>query len=295
MLVGVHSRFNAAGNARPPDAERADAHPHPGFGRFDGFVHVLHEVVNVAPALGGGFPVSKAGGRPGAAGSGIGVEIVVQVHPVNVVAAHDVHDNLQRVVAGGGGAGVHQQHGAVSLHQIRACEGNMVAAYGMLDVGLCPEWVEPGVQFNAAAVSLLNGESQRIIPRIDARAGKPLAPRFQRRAVQGVGIRAHLEKHGVQLQLGAGIQDVQQLRALGCSGEAGTGGPVNIMNGGYPCRAEFLGDSGNGFSGDLPPKRLGSQGQQGAGEGMEQGKSGHDGEWRRMFPEHLTPIRRICP
>ena len=102
-------------------------------------------------------------------------------------------------------------------------------------------------------------------------------------------------KHGVQLQLGAGIQDVQQLRALGCSGEAGTGGPVNIMNGGYPCRAEFLGDSGNGFSGDLPPKRLGSQGQQGAGEGMEQGKSGHDGEWRRMFPEHLTPIRRICP
>ena len=37
------------------------------------------------------------------------------------------------------------------------------------------------------------------------------------------------------------------------------------MNGGYPCRAEFLGDSGNGFSGDLPPKRLGSQGQQGAG------------------------------
>ncbi|MCB5931805.1 hypothetical protein LJB63_20945, partial [[Eubacterium] rectale] len=66
-------------------------------------------------------------------------------------------------------------------------------------------------------------------------------------------------------------------------GEAGTGGPVNIMNGGYPCRAEFLGDSGNGFSGGLPPKRLGSQGQQGAGEGMEQGKSGHDGNGEGCF------------
>lgn len=153
----------------------------------------------------------------------------------------------------------------------------MVAAYGMLDVGLRPEWVEPGVQFNAAAVSLLNGESQRIIPRIDARAGKPLAPRFQRRAVQGVGIRAHLEKHGVQLQLGAGIQDRQQLRTLGSAGKAGTGGPVNVMDGGNPRRAEFLRGGGDGFSGGLPPQRLGGQGQQGAGKGMEKGKSGHDG------------------
>lgn len=37
------------------------------------------------------------------------------------------------------------------------------------------------------------------------------------------------------------------------------------------------GAAGDGFSGGLPPQRLGGQGQQGAGKGMEKGKSGHDG------------------
>ena len=127
---------------------------------------------------------------------------------VDVVAAHDVQDDFHGVVAGSGGAGVHQQHGAVALHQVRPRQGNVVAAHGVVHVRLGAEGVEPCVQFNAAAVGLLNGEGQGIVARVDAGAGKPLTPGLQRGTVQGVRIRSHLEEHGIQFQLGAGVQDI---------------------------------------------------------------------------------------
>ena len=97
VLVGIDTGGDAGGDSRFPDTKGADAHAYPWFGGFDRRVESLYEGINGR----------SAPGRTQAVGyivvGGVGVEIVVKVYTVDVIAAHDIHDNLEDVLLGGRG------------------------------------------------------------------------------------------------------------------------------------------------------------------------------------------------
>ena len=77
-----------------------------------------------------------------------------------------------------------------------------------------PVGVEPGVQFQAAAVRLADGDAQRVPAGVPALvAGQALRPRLVRRGPQRVGGRPHLEDHGVQAALDGRVEVGRAVRA----------------------------------------------------------------------------------
>jgi hypothetical protein len=82
VFIGVYSGLNSIRDAGTPDAEGADADSYPGFLLFHGGVELADEGIDDGAALGWGFAVveTEVAGR-------IGVEVVVEVDAVDVVAA----------------------------------------------------------------------------------------------------------------------------------------------------------------------------------------------------------------
>ena len=84
-----------------PDTKRRNPKLHPGFGNPDAVAHLLHEQVHVVASPVG--PVGKPpvvahkrrivveGSRSG--GGWVGIKVIVEMHPVDVVPAHHIHNN----------------------------------------------------------------------------------------------------------------------------------------------------------------------------------------------------------
>lgn len=93
---------------------------------FDGGVEVADEAIDVGAALGGGFSVGEGG-----VADGVGVEVVVEVDAVDVVAAEDVEDDVECAGAGVGVGGVAPDLGAVAFGDVGGDAGDVVGGGGV--------------------------------------------------------------------------------------------------------------------------------------------------------------------
>ena len=173
---------------------------------MDGLVELLDEQVHVVAspvaavldAVGVLLILGIIGDRE--ASHRIGIEIVVHVDAVDVVAADDVACHLADVVAVLGNAGVENLQAVVLEAALRMLHHHMIDGERRGALGLCPIGINPGVKLHAACVALVNHPLQRVpvglrrlalLPREDA------APRLQRAGVEGVALGPHLEDDGI--------------------------------------------------------------------------------------------------
>ena len=194
---------------------------------------------------------------PLAEGQRIGIEIVVEHQPVHIVAADNLaaylHDMFSRLRI----AGIEHTHGR-GVARFAPCqhpsaghgvEGTLPTGHrsglGRRTAGQT-ERINPGVQFHASGMSLAHGHLQGVPPLggcLAAGAGEKSAPRLERRGVEGIRHRAHLQQHGVDARFLQYVEDPAQLQALG-GGHIGSGalprGPVDAVDRCQPCPAHLV-------------------------------------------------------
>lgn len=234
------------------EPERADAETRARPDRTHQRVHRLHQPVDVRAA-----PV-VARQRAGVAAPGclvgerhlviaraqrVGVEVVVDVHAVDVVAAQHVGDDGQRVRGGAGLGRVEPELVAVAPHQRRLRHRHVRRHVGRLRRGMARAvGVEPGVQLEPAPVRLGDPERQRVPRRLRRQALRPaeeLGPRLQCRRVDRVAARPHLQHDGVEPDAVRMVEQRQRLGSLLRHRQPGQARPVDVVHGGDPGGAEL--------------------------------------------------------
>ncbi len=208
---------------------------------------VSHERVDVVP------PPRLDRAEPGAVrGVGRGIrdrlpahrvriEVVVEVHAVEVVVLDRVQDRLPDVLLGLGQARVEVELAAVGPDPLG------MHARGMLGhepgrVGLHRDAVrvEPRVQLEVAPVRLVDDEGERVVARVAAlHAREVLRPRLERAGPERVGGRPHLHEHRIQAELLGDVEPVQELGLLRLGAQPGARGPVDVHDRGDPHRAQL--------------------------------------------------------
>ena len=225
---------------------------------MDGVVELLHQPVHVvaAPVVTREHAAGRAVARirdgireldqaPAPVALLVRIEVVVDMHAIDVVALHHVEDHPHRVRAHGLIPGVHPAMCAVRAHHRRPLVGDVIRRQRSLRRRMSRAiGIEPRVQLEPALVRLCHRELQRIPhrPRRDALAsGQILRPRLDVGLVQRIGRRPHLEDHRVQPARLGPIQQRDQL-ALGLRrGKSRRGGPVDVGDAGDPHAAELTG------------------------------------------------------
>lgn len=82
--------------------------------------------------------------------------------------------------------------------------GDMVACSGDVFIGQCAEGVEPGMDFDATFVRFIDTVGEGIVTwGFSHGARNPMAVRFEIRAVNCIGIGAHLEYDGIEFEPGS--------------------------------------------------------------------------------------------
>ena len=209
------------------DAERTDTELDPRLGGTDAFVQHLDEGIDVvtppftdvAETIAVALESSLVG--DGHACHGIGVEIVVDMEPVDVVAADDVGHYLTDVTVVLGQARVEENQSvvlkeAVGILHIGVHHGQLGGA-----LRLGPERVDPGVQLHAPAVTLLNHPLQGVPIGVGSLALLPCqetAPRLVGRVVESVGLATYLEDDRIDAAL---LHHIELARQIGLHGIAG--------------------------------------------------------------------------
>lgn len=170
-----------------------------------------------------------------------GVEIVVEVYAVHVVASQQVGNYCADPLPGLRHGGVVDPHHAVVFHETLrypAVELAKLVAQSLLLIHAVG--VYPRVKRHAAAMRLVDDPSQHVVGRCLAAIPRHvLAPRLIGRVVEGIGLGAHLEKHRVDVEL---LQRVEHLLVpclLRSLCEAATG-PVDAAYRGDPHGACLL-------------------------------------------------------
>ena len=205
------------------DTEGADTEAHPGVARLDNPAQLLDEQVHIlATPVTPLHTVTIAGvavivGKL-AAGNRIGIEIVVHVDGIDIVASHNIVDHPADKLAALG-----QSRVEIELFTI------LDEPLGMLviDVRRCqrlgsdrphPVGIEPGVQLHIAGMALVNQILQRVPHRVGSHPLLPreiFAPRLQLRGIEGVGRRAHLKNHRIDTDV---LETVQHLIEIALHG-----------------------------------------------------------------------------
>src|SRR5262245_34631604 len=131
--------------SRTPDSRRADSKFHPRLRAFDGAINPFDKRVDVFPP-----PMSavESSGHAIFAPAAlvwkidgarrlrvlIGIEIIIELHGIDVVSLHDIHDYFQRIVLHLAFAGVHPKKRLAlrrdSFHPARVGSADMVSRYG---------------------------------------------------------------------------------------------------------------------------------------------------------------------
>ena len=186
------------------DAERGHAELHPRLDAADGLEHVADEEVDILPApvadaqsvtiLGIGVAIGN-----GQSLNGIGIEVVVDVDAVDVVALHDVGHHLTDVLAILRHSGVEEPQPIVLEEAV-----GMLQEVGTGERGrtlrLGTERIDPGVQFHASLVALLHHPGQRVpigFGHLALHTRQKAAPGFHVTLVEGIALGTHLEEDGV--------------------------------------------------------------------------------------------------
>ena len=146
-------------------------------------------------------------------GLGIGVEVIVNVDAVHVVARHDVRHHQADVLPALRQGGVEEELVAVGDEPFGVYIINMIGR--QLVLGRVPHAVRvyPGVQLHAALVAFVYHELQGIpirVGRLSLHPRQVAAPRLQARGVERIGLRAYLEEDGVDARLLQGVELVDQ-------------------------------------------------------------------------------------
>ena len=151
---------------------------------------------------------------------GVGVEVVVDVQPVHVVAAHDVGGDGTDILAVLRHAGVEENEVVVFEEAFRVLHVGVRRRQLRSALRLGTERVDPRVQLHAALMAFVHHPRQRVPIGRGALSLPPrevAAPRFVGRLVKGVGLAAHLEHHGVHPAL---LQRVQLIGEIALHGVA---------------------------------------------------------------------------
>ncbi len=128
--------------------------------------------------MGVGVPAEGLGVGEGLVLLGIGVEVVVHVDAVDVVAVEQVFGDAEGVVAGLGLARVEPEVGAVRAHEVGALVGDVQRRVASDALGVPDaEGVDPGVDIEARVVGGLEPDLERVVGR-DGRL--PLPPGQER-------------------------------------------------------------------------------------------------------------------
>ena len=188
------------------DAEGGYTDFHPRLGVMDGIVELFNELVDVIAA-----PVGQVAETVivcpevgiignGYACHGIGIEIVVDVQAVDIVARHNVAHHVADIVAALLQGRIQQRQAIVLERPFRMLHDHMALGIGMSHLRLGTVWVNPCMQLHAALMALANHPCQGVPIGAGAHAllsRQVVAPRFQRTLVERIALRAHLEDNGI--------------------------------------------------------------------------------------------------
>ena len=188
------------------DAEGRDANLHPRLGVVNGTIELFDKQVDVIAA-----PVATVadavvvGAELGCVGNlnashGIGIEVVIDVQSIDVIACHDVADDIADIVAAGLQGRVQQRQTVVLERPFGMLHNDMVASIAVCRLRLGTIGVNPCVQLHAALVALVDHPSQRVPIGIGFGAlfaGQVVAPWLDVALIEGVALGPHLEDDGV--------------------------------------------------------------------------------------------------
>ena len=189
---------------------------------MDRAVKLLHHAVAVRKAeiRKAGIPACRI--RRGVKRSvGRGIEIIVDVQPVNVVIRDyfggSCRDKLRHlVVCRVQVVGTVDVHCVLPRHSVALCKGvdRKASVAGNIRAAARTQRIYPGVERYPALVSLGDHDLQRIVAGILAkRSGDVLRPRKQLRPVISVAVRANMNVHRVYPKIGAVLIDRRDITA----------------------------------------------------------------------------------
>lgn len=226
---------------------------------------------------------------------GVGVEEVVEVHAVDVVALDHVEDDvadprLHLWVAGVevGLVGVLDEPLGILLDGVVVDQVLQVRILQAHPVG-----VEPGVQLQTALVGLLDRERERVVAGIAALlAGQVARPRLLVRLVKGVRGRPDMQERGVEVHVAQGVKLVDQLLLLLLGAQPGLGRPVDVAHRCDPGAAQVtLAELGVGLAvlgNGIREVRVGVTGIRVGDTPCEQRRDRRPNNSARYPPEHPT-------
>ena len=165
--------------ARPPDAERTHAHEHVRLLPLHLRPEPLHEPVDIAASPGrpvGDTAGSHVAGVALVVGEGnlatvlphrVRIEVVVDVHAVDVVAGDHVADDIEESIGRSGLARIEPEQPSVAAHRIGHVHTRVRLRRGPGGIGV-PDTVgiEPHVEFEAAGVRFVDREGERVVGRV---------------------------------------------------------------------------------------------------------------------------------
>ncbi len=284
-LRAARVRAARVGRRVAPDAERADAELDPRLERLDPLGDRPDELVDVVPPpvldRREARAVLRVGGGVGQrlAGHGVGVEVVVEVHAVDVVVLHAVQDRRVDVLAGLRQARVEVELAAVGPHPVGVLPRG-VGGQELRRVRLHRDAVRvvPGVQLEVACVRLRHDEGERVEARVAAlRAGEVLRPRLVGAGPERVGRRPHLDEDGVEVHARGHVEPVHVLGPQLVRAQPRARGPVDVDDGRDPHRAQLPLAGGGAGGGRRRARRRGRCGGCHRADGHGQRRAGDPG------------------
>ncbi|KGC52790.1 hypothetical protein DO65_4945 [Burkholderia pseudomallei] len=251
VVVGLHRsrrpRALRIGRRIAPDRERRDPELHPRFRGLDALSERFDETIDVVATPVGERRETRAvlrisrGVVERRARDRVRVEIIVEMHGVDIVAGDRVHDRVDDERARGGHAGVVIQLAAVADHPVRMRARRMRGDERVEPVvHRDAVRIEPCVQLEIAPMRFGDGERERIVAGIAAlRARQIFRPRLERRRPECVRGRPNLQDHRVAVHPDRVVEPRAQLGLLRGGRQARARRPVEVDHRGDPGAAEL--------------------------------------------------------
>jgi hypothetical protein len=134
-------------------------------------------------------------------GNSIGIEIIIEMNRIDIVTFHYIPDDIRQVSLHILIARVEIPGISIGQKPFRVYAGDMGRGNaGGSDLKDSPIGIAPGMEFHAPLMGLFDHELERIIirsRRLALLSGKPLAPGFIGRRVEGIGSGPDLHHHGI--------------------------------------------------------------------------------------------------
>ena len=149
-------------------------------------------------------------------GSGVGIEVVVHVNAIYIIAADDVIDDLADIVPVLLQCRIEDILSVVRKHALGMCDGNMIRGQGCRCLCLGSIRIDPRVQFHASLMALFDHPLQWIpigIWRFALHAREEAAPWFVFAGIECVTFSTHLKDDSVHAVGMEGIELLGQRTA----------------------------------------------------------------------------------